>query len=157
MFSVSKLSTQVNSGVDLASKISGAISVIFGNQVSLRVHYCKRDEVHFTTLLWQNNGWQNCLKPRTLFSEFYKIVVNKVNFVGFRWGGAIGAIAPTWIRPWVKFIAGHASCPFFYCAMHMHKHIIRSQQVHKNAFAKIFLHVCKSEQQLEICKYPQRF
>jgi len=28
-----------------------AISVIFGIQVSLRVHYCKRDEVYFTTLL----------------------------------------------------------------------------------------------------------
>jgi len=31
----------------------GAISVIFGNQVLLRVHYRKRDEVFFTTLLWQ--------------------------------------------------------------------------------------------------------
>ena len=29
----------------------GAISVIFGRQVRSRVHYCKRDEVYFTTLL----------------------------------------------------------------------------------------------------------
>jgi len=30
----------------------GAISETSGSQVSLRVHYCKRDELHFTTLLW---------------------------------------------------------------------------------------------------------
>ena len=29
--------------------VQGAISVIFGIQVSLRVHYCKRDEVYFRT------------------------------------------------------------------------------------------------------------
>jgi len=29
------------------------INVIFGSQVVLRVHYCTRDEVHFTTLLWK--------------------------------------------------------------------------------------------------------
>jgi len=39
------------SGVDPTSKVGGAISVIFGSQVSLRVHYCKIDEVYFTTLL----------------------------------------------------------------------------------------------------------
>jgi len=33
-----------------------SISVIFGIQVSLRVPYCKRDEVYFTTLLWQNQA-----------------------------------------------------------------------------------------------------
>jgi len=38
-------------GADLANKVMGAISVIFGSHVSLRVHHCKRDEVHFTTLL----------------------------------------------------------------------------------------------------------
>jgi len=31
--------------------VRGAISVKFGNQVSVGVHYCKRDEVYFTTLL----------------------------------------------------------------------------------------------------------
>jgi len=34
----------MDSGVDPASKFrGGAISAIFGNQDSLRVHYCKRD------------------------------------------------------------------------------------------------------------------
>jgi len=67
-------------------KLQGAISLIFGSQVSLRFHYCKRDEVYFTTLLWQNNGRQNGLTSRILFSELYKITVNKVTFVGFRGG-----------------------------------------------------------------------
>jgi len=31
--------------------LRGAISVIFGSQVSLRVYYCKRDEAYLTTLL----------------------------------------------------------------------------------------------------------
>ena len=37
-------------GTDLASKFKGGgtISVIIGSQVSLRVQYFKRDEVHFT-------------------------------------------------------------------------------------------------------------
>ena len=35
---------------DPARKVRGAVSVTLGNQV-LRVHYCKRDEVRFTTLL----------------------------------------------------------------------------------------------------------
>jgi len=47
----------------------GEISVIFGSQILLRVHYCKTDEVCFTTLLWQNNGRQNGLILRMLFSE----------------------------------------------------------------------------------------
>jgi len=34
------------------------------------------------------------------FSELYKIIVNKVTFVGFEMGGAIAPIAPRWIRPW---------------------------------------------------------
>ena len=51
----------------------GAISVIFGSQVSLRVHYCERDEVANTsTLLWENNGRQNGLIWRMLFSKFSK-------------------------------------------------------------------------------------
>jgi len=66
--------------------LGGAISVIFGSQVSLRVHYCKRDEVYFTTLLWQHNGRQNGLISRMLFSELFKIMVKKVTFVGFRGG-----------------------------------------------------------------------
>jgi len=39
--------------------LEGEISVIFCSQVSLRVDYCKRHEVYFTTLLWQNNGGLN--------------------------------------------------------------------------------------------------
>jgi len=31
-----------------------------------------------------------------IFSELYKIMVNKIAFVGFRGGGAIGAISPPW-------------------------------------------------------------
>ena len=34
----------------------GTISVIFAGPVPLWVHYCERDEVYFTTLLWQNYG-----------------------------------------------------------------------------------------------------
>jgi len=41
----------LETGADPASAVRGVISVIFGCQVSLRVHYCKRDEVCFTTLL----------------------------------------------------------------------------------------------------------
>jgi len=33
-------------GADSASKVRGVISVIFGSQVSLRVHYCKRHKVY---------------------------------------------------------------------------------------------------------------
>jgi len=46
-----------------------AISVIFGWQVSLPVHYRKSHEVNFTTLPWQNNGRQNDLISRMMFSE----------------------------------------------------------------------------------------
>jgi len=41
----------LETGADPASAVRGVISVIFGCQVSLRIHYCKRDEVYFTTLL----------------------------------------------------------------------------------------------------------
>ena len=64
--------------------LGGAMLVIFGSQVSLRVHYCEKDEVCFTTLLWQNNGRQNGLISRMLFSKLFKIMVKKVTFIGFR-------------------------------------------------------------------------
>jgi len=87
---------------DPTSKISGeAILVIFGSYVSLRVHYCKRDEAYFTTLLRQINGRQNGLASRMLFSELYNTLVNKVIFLGFR-----GTIAPPWIRPWMTRSSG---------------------------------------------------
>jgi len=34
-----------------SQQVQGAVSEIFGSQVTLRVHYCKRDEVYFTTVL----------------------------------------------------------------------------------------------------------
>jgi len=40
-------------------------SVIFGCQVSKRFRYCRRDQAHFTTLPWQNNG---CRKKPHLVS-----------------------------------------------------------------------------------------
>jgi len=41
----------VGSEADPASKLGGTISAIFGSQVSLQVHYCKRHKVYFATLL----------------------------------------------------------------------------------------------------------
>jgi len=35
---------------DPASKVRGAISVVFGSQVSYQLCYCEKDEVYFTTL-----------------------------------------------------------------------------------------------------------
>jgi len=62
-------SALLHSGVDPANTFRGAISVIFGSQVLLRVHCCKTDEVYFTAQLWQNNGRQSGLVSRVLFSE----------------------------------------------------------------------------------------
>jgi len=72
----------------------GAISEIFGSQVSLRVLYCKKDDVYFTNLLRQNNGRQNGLTSQMLFSYLYKIIVNKVTFVGFRASDRAPGCAP---------------------------------------------------------------
>jgi len=90
------------------------ISVVFGSGVSLRVHYRKRDEVYFTTLLWQNNGRQNSLISWMLFSELYKIIVNTVTLAGFTGGiapvvplGSASArivMAPTKYFPGTKYI-----------------------------------------------------
>jgi len=74
--------------------LEGAISVIFGNQFSSRVHYCKRGEVCFTIVLCQNNGRQNGLISRMLFSELFKLMVKKVTFVFFR-GGDCPPLKPT--------------------------------------------------------------
>jgi len=82
-------------GATPVSKLGGASSLILGSQVSLRVHYCKRDEVYFTTLRQQNNGRQNGLISRMLFSDLGKIMVNKVPFVGLR-----GGRSPPWTCPW---------------------------------------------------------
>jgi len=37
-------------------------------------------------MLWPNNEWQNGLISRILFSELYKIMVNKITFAAFRGG-----------------------------------------------------------------------
>jgi len=78
-----------------AIRLRGAISVIFGAQVSLPIHYWERDEVYLTTLLWQNNARKNGLIYRMLFSELYKIMVKKVTFAGFREGDRPN-------RPWIR-------------------------------------------------------
>ena len=94
-----KKSRDLNPGADPARKFRGEISVVFGSQVSLRVLYCNRDDVYFTTLLWQNKRRQNGLTSRMLFSELHKM--NKVTFVGFK--GAITLIAPLdppLLEPW---------------------------------------------------------
>ena len=75
-------------GADPASKFRGrAISVIFGSQVSLRVHNCKSDEVYFTALLRQKQ-WTT--KWPYIVNAVFQIVQNhgeKVTFVGYRGGG----------------------------------------------------------------------
>jgi len=64
---------QVHSGPDPVHEVGGgAISVIFRSQVLLR----------------------------GLFSDLYKILVNKVTFVGFKGGAVAAPIAtPPWIPP----------------------------------------------------------
>jgi len=90
----------IRSGADPGSNFRGAISAIFGSHGSLCVHYCGGDEVYFTTLLGQNNGRQNGLISRMLFSELYKIMVKKVAFVGFRGGDRPNR--PPWIHPCMR-------------------------------------------------------
>jgi len=92
------------------ASLGGAISVIFGSQVSLLAHYCKSDEAYFTTLLWQNSGRQNIPISRMLFSELFKIMVKKVTFVGFR-----GGIVPPWfhkslIKRSLTYVQASTSC-----------------------------------------------
>jgi len=78
----------------------GRISAIFGNQVSLRDHYHERVEVYFTTLQWQNNGRQNGLISRMLFSELHKVIGNEVTFVSLKGGDRPNR--PPWILPCEK-------------------------------------------------------
>jgi len=49
----------------------------------LRVHYCKRDEVYFTVLLWKNKRRRNGLISWILFSEFVQNLVEKCYFRRF--------------------------------------------------------------------------
>ena len=86
----------------------GTISVIVGSQVSLRAHYCKRDEAYFTTLrcdktmvgkmtLWRQCFFRNCTK------------LWRVTFVGFRAGGG-GAIS---LDPPLYCCVLRSAAPFF--------------------------------------------
>jgi len=69
----------------------------FQKYLLVKSHYgfaTVRDEVYITTQLWQNNGRQNVLVSRMLFSKLYKILVNKVTFVSLR------RQSPPWIHSW---------------------------------------------------------
>ena len=58
-----------------------------GSQVSWQLHYCRREKVCFTKLLWKSNRRRrNGLISWLLFSNLHKVVVNKVTFVDFRGG-----------------------------------------------------------------------
>ena len=63
-----------------------AVSVIFGSQVSLRVHYCKRDEVlHNTTVTKQwMTKWPYI--ANAVFQIVDNVMVTKVTLVGFSGG-----------------------------------------------------------------------
>ena len=93
----------------------GTIWMIVGSPISLWVHYCKRDKVYFATLLWQNNGRQNGLISRMLFSELFKIMVKKAIFAGFR---GRSPQSPPCTRPWgdlnktISFLVGVLSTSF---------------------------------------------
>ena len=82
------------SGVDSDSTVRRAISGILDSQVPYQLCYCKRDEVYFTTLQWQNNGRQNGIYAGMLLSELYKTMANEIIFVGFK-----GAITPPGSTP----------------------------------------------------------
>ena len=64
-------------------RLGEAISVIFGSQVSTDSLLQKRWSVLYITL-WKNNGRQNGPISRMFFSEFCKIMVNKVTLAGFK-------------------------------------------------------------------------
>ena len=95
------------------------LKAFFGSEVSLRVHYCKRDEVYFTTLLWQNNVWKNGFISCMLFSYVYKIMVKKVTFVGF-----MGERSPQSLHPGSAHVSNTGMGRFVY--------------KHENVFLKIF-------------------
>jgi len=90
------------SGTDPVSKTRGGrfqYHLVVKSHV-ITASLCKRDKVYFTTLLWQNNGRQNVLISRMLFSEFYKFVVRKHILASFRGGDRPNR--PLWIRPWFE-------------------------------------------------------
>ena len=71
--------------------------MIFDSQVSLRVHYCKRDEIASTSQHSSDKQWTPKWPyiANTVF-QIFKIMVEKVTFVGFTVGDR-----PPWNRPCV--------------------------------------------------------
>jgi len=65
-------------------RFGGAILVIFGSQVSIRVHHCKRDEEYFTTLLWQRIWTAKWPYNAKAVFQIVQNFGNKVTFVGLR-------------------------------------------------------------------------
>jgi len=65
----SKLSCQ-RQGQIQPVRLGGTISVIFGGQVSIRVHHCKKDEVYITTLVWQDNDGKMALYRKYCFPKY---------------------------------------------------------------------------------------
>jgi len=86
----------MKSGENRGSKVRSSILVVFGSHVSLRVHYCKRVGVYFTTLLWQNSV------GKMAFRECCFWIVQKhgeIKLFSSVVGRAIAPIAPSWIPP----------------------------------------------------------
>jgi len=78
MFTLDRLRSRLQSGADPANKFSGGNFSNIWQPISVRVHYCKRDEAYFTIRQWQNNGRQHGPISPMLFSEFHKTMVKKV-------------------------------------------------------------------------------
>jgi len=73
----------VQAGADPANKFREVISVIFGSQVSLRVHYYKRDEVNTAVTKQWTPKWPYIAN---VVFQIFKIIVKKDTFVGFTVG-----------------------------------------------------------------------
>jgi len=78
--------------------LGGAISVIFGSQVSLRVHSVKEMKYTSQHCCDKTVDGKMALYRECCFLNCSKIIVKKVTFVGFR--RVIAPIALPWIRPW---------------------------------------------------------
>ena len=73
----------MQAGADPANKFREVISVIFGSQVSLRVHYYKRDEVNTAVTKQWTPKWPYIAN---VVFQIFKIIVKKDTFVGFTVG-----------------------------------------------------------------------
>ena len=105
-----------------------AISMIFGSQVSLQVHYCKRDEAYFITLLWQKMDGKVALYRECCFPNCSKSWQKKL--LSEVLGGPIVPIATPRIRPFAE--AGCETCERIVLLL-----IFISQQYHGNESSKV--------------------